>query len=284
MKHFYFSIGRAALWCLVFGTSLSTAQTINKPTNESSPFVEPLKITEVGFKDGKKKSAAVTGGETWLDSLHVEVENTSGKTIKFAEVKVGFSGEKVPKELTALSLQYGGLKTHAFNAEPSVQPGAKARFAVSRSECGGLRTNLMKSGYAPTSAGQITARLGKVIFEDGTAWSGGKLFYPDPNNSNRWLIAESDSSGTTLSRNLFGTTAGMNFMPVSLARSPVRKSDCGTYSGFEILTDCCPETLVFSDTVDFGEPGNAALEPQMDNCPYTGTPSCVFYRVIPCRG
>jgi hypothetical protein len=263
MKQLGLSIVGIVLCCLGFGVNSGIAQSV------------PLKVGDITYK--KIKPGAT---ENWLNEISIEAENTSGKTIAFAQITVEFTAPQAPKELSAITLQYGGLDTGIF-AAASAKPGEKIKLTLPKSACNSrIDASLVKSGYVPASSKEMTVTLGKVIFADKIGWADGRLFNPDPKNSRRWLVAGDDSAAASLSK-LYQTSKGASFIPASFITKE-KASACGTYVGYEILTDCCPDLIVFSDLVDYDQPGNATVRAISDHCPGS-TQICTTYLVRSCH-
>lgn len=278
----FFLFCAASLMLLTFG-SVSSAQKKNAPTitvDKSFSSSAPIEVTAVNLKMPENQ---IRAEKTANPSPLVTVKNISQKSIRFLEVKLEFAYVHGSRRSVSLPFQYGQLKTAILNRDKNltaVKPQEIVQLTISQNFCS-QKADWRPYQQALLTAAKVKVNLSKIIFADDTAWANGAQYRAAPGKQNRWLIAENSLNTVDLNSHLWG-----GFTKVSLLRAALEESapqnNCGTYTGFEVLSDCCPDIVVFSDTVNFNQPGNAALVPVTDTCP-GGTPSCEFYEVIPCQ-
>jgi hypothetical protein len=155
----------------------------------------PVQITSVKTK---RKGVIKTDGkflddDDWLKGLTVSVTNTSGKPITYVEVTVLFQRPAAQAKLPPLvaHLEYGRIYTWPDKTDPPqakpILPGVTTDLDLSEAHLDSLTTILKKHEYQPRVIEMWVGRLG---FEDGTSWEGGRLWRRDPKGKYGWSEIE----------------------------------------------------------------------------------------------
>lgn len=284
MRRFSSVVGITAVMCALCLIGLTPKHSTTRAAYDKSLPGEPLKVTRVSMSETRaaagEKSAA---GVTWLDGLAVEVENTSGKAIKFLEVRVRFASGISQGRKPLLSLQHGRIGAQPAGSQKAAPfpPGARLTLTPAASIPEEKRRVILKGSQAPSPGGGVATEVGVVVFEDGTAWGNGMLHAPDPEKPARWNVVRSGFDEGALVAGLVPGIIKASFMPKA-SPAPARRSDCGRHEGFEVLYDCCPGMYVFSNIVVPDPNGNAQLEEVTERCSLEG-PYCTYYITQPCQ-
>lgn len=148
---------------------------------------EPVEIKKIKVKNKViKLKETFVENDDWLKEFAIEIENTSDQTILSLELQLSFSKDEngMPKAPATEILRYGVISPNVKSSEPPLQPGE--RIVLTLDNYDSLRALLDYAGHSK-SIGEVTVRMGRVIFADGTMWYKGSLFKRDPNNPNRWI-------------------------------------------------------------------------------------------------
>lgn len=283
MKFFFSLAAVLAFACGALLLGPPPAQTSSSVAASGPLASEPLRVSKIQLQTNDTRSAA---GRT--RGLAVEVENTSGKAVRFLEIKLDVRPAQPDAAAPPqLSLRYGQVAASAAGTEQSspLAPGAKLTLRPSAESFAQDSPRRHRHGYAPSPADEVTARVGVVIFADGTSWARGRLHYPDPANPLRWNVAPSAARAEAagLDGAVRFTAAKYGFNASFGAVRP--QSGCGAYAGYEVYYCCDDNYIVFSDIVNEGDPsGNVMAVLEYAQCPYSyGGGTCPIYRARPCR-
>ena len=239
MKRLTLLVGCLIFLCASFVQSLAQERTATKAAGAQIFITEPIRITTFALKTDKSQSvgSALEKG-SWVNQPVLQVENTSGKAIKYLVIELGIPGTQSLSDKSPLMLAYGqapGQKP-LVNLAETLEPGAKVNLTVSRNTCDAVKSRLLAAGITPPDGSRATTRINGVIFADGTAWFDGLPHVADPNNPLRWNVVEENPSQALL-----------NYAPlfkienVSYSVSPVaavRPDQCWKRMGTEYV-ECC---------------------------------------------
>lgn len=203
---------------------LSPNQSLTAENNFSTN--QPIKVLGVKLDAGKAN---------WLDSLELQVQNTSRKPIKYMLVHAEIAGTSL-----RVPMNFGQPPSAKTGAAELLQPGTKISLKPVKAACDRLRDQILASGLAP-SPNDFKTSINVVFFEDQSAWKAGYLNYPDPNDSSKWLAVGNE---TTVS------FQKANFKPAS------NNQTCFRYAGFTLLP-CCDSNFVASANFRSDPNGNA---------------------------
>ena len=233
---------------------------------------EPVKIVELKNKKKKFKFDEEFNDEgNWLDGFTIKVLNNSGKTITYLNISLTFTRPENHKTSNEPPLLY----ELRFNPDPFfpeyalrdkskvIKPGETFELVLPDEEYEHIRRFLKELGY-PDNVKKVELMIRRVGFEDGTVWSGGSIFHPDPNKPGKFIREKSslsrvrDRPADFFTRQLANITPSMkvSFRDTSfIAPLPQQVSDCGV-EGFSPLRDWCgggePITCSYEyDTIDF---------------------------------
>ncbi|HXQ73171.1 MAG TPA: hypothetical protein VN844_21910 [Pyrinomonadaceae bacterium] len=238
-----FMIALAMLFILGPGKSL-TAE-----TNARASANEPIKVLAVNLNANSQAK--------WLEGFELQIENTSGKVIKYLLIHVDVGGTKL-----RVPVKFGrapGMKT----GEPEMlQVGAKVSLKPAKTVCDQFQQQ-SAAGHVP-SLKDLRTSINVVIFSDNSAWKAGYMNYPDPTNPSRWLVAE-DPATVKFTK--------ANFKPGSSMQQ------CYRFTGFQ--SQFCCDTL-FIGSATFTPSATGHLQPEAadaccgsgDCCTYTDIAAC----------
>jgi hypothetical protein len=219
-----------------FVQSSAQERTTTTPANTQLFITEPLRITTFALNTGKTqaaRSAAAKG--SWLNQPILQVENISGKTIKYLVVEIGIPGTQSSSEKSPLILAFGQAPGQKSPAQ-ALQPGAKVKLSIARNTCDSVKSRLLASGAMPPEGSRATTRINGVIFADGTAWFDGLPHVADPNNPLRWNVVDESPNLAILNYAPFFRMANVSYS-ASLVKAS-RPDMCWKRMGTEYV-ECC---------------------------------------------
>lgn len=186
---------------------------------------EPVKIRAIKTKKNgviKEIGAGKKFNDTddWLRGLTVNVENISGKSINFVSVLIVYARDKADE--TSNGAPFGDFISYGVSPfKPSSAPAqmqvipAGGSVELTLSESAYDENNIaLKNLKYKKSVRRIELTVDEVGFEDGTAWSKGQYWRPDPSNPGRWLPLEQNcrevATGESFSSQSFVQSAGQS--------------------------------------------------------------------------
>lgn len=220
---------------------LSPNQSLTADTNSATN--QPIKVLGVKLN---------TEQATWLDTLELQVQNTSRKSIKYMLVHAELAGTSL-----RVPLNFGQAPGSKTGEAELLQPGAKISLKPAKAVCDRMRNEIVASGRIP-SPKDFKTRINVVFFEDKSAWKAGYLNYQDPNDSSKWIAVEETSTFKFHKA---------NYKPAS------NNQTCYRYSGFS-LEYCCDSNYVAN--ANFVNDPNGHVQPvEAEAC--CGSGNCCFY-------
>lgn len=239
MKYLTFLVGCLIFLCAPSSRSIAQERTASKAAEINSSLAEPIRITPLSLQTGESRAARSRAENVnWVNQPVLQVENISGKSIKYLSIEISFPGAESLSAQSPLTLAYGqspGQKALSTLATV-LQPDTKINLSVGQNASDAVKSRLLASHLRPPSGSRATARIGSVIFTDGTAWFDGLLHVADPDNPLRWTVA-----GKTLSRMDFNYMPLFQMMKASYRAEPVASTalaPCWDRIGTEWVS-CC---------------------------------------------
>lgn len=272
MKRYLSISAFVACLSLLIATANHQALTAkNFPTPLSN---QPIKVLGVKLNPAKSQPKD-TSTASWLDGLEIEIENTSGKTIRYLVINVELSD--VASKESPLRIPFGHGQAPVPNTKSGkfemFSPGGKLNLRASKSVCDRMRKQLLESGRMPASSKDIQTNIHLVIFEDATSWLTGQLHYPDPANPMKWIVAEE------LTRNSLDVRAfAMSYSKASY-NAGSRAQPCYRHNGFQLVY-CCDDLYVGSKT--FVEDPNGHTQPNLVEACCSPGNCCSYYEIQGC--
>ncbi len=189
---------------------------------------EPVKIRAIKTKRNGAIKEIVAGKkfndtDNWLKGLTVQVENISGKNINFVSVLVVHARDKTEDSNGAPFgdfISYGVSPFQKPSAPAQMQvipPGGSVELILSESAYDENRLALKNLKYKK-SVSKIDLSVEEVGFEDGTAWSKGQYWRPDPSNPGQWLPFEQNAGKSPMVKPFLRKAS---FNPSASSQQPV---------------------------------------------------------------
>jgi hypothetical protein len=189
MRRLTLLLGSFVFLCVLSAQWIVAERAAAKTPAMKSSVNEPVKLTPSTLKTaGNRSGHGTSKNQSWVSQPILEVENTSGKAIKFLLVEVSFPGSNSLGAAYPFLLKYGqapGQKP-ALKLPETIKPGEKVNLTVLQNASSLIRSRLLELGIQPPFGSRVTTKISGVIFVDGTAWFNGAVHVPDPDNSLRW--------------------------------------------------------------------------------------------------
>lgn len=183
-----------------------TTQEEHERTVERQSFGnEPVKIKAIRTKKNNVAKDIIVGkkfadADDWLKGLTVNVENKSDKNINYVSVLIVYSrvenDEASSEAPLGDSLTYGASPFRQSSAPAQVQaipPGGSAELVLTERAYDENVLALKNLKYKK-SVKRIELSVEEVGFEDGTAWSKGQYWKPDPDKPGHWIPLEREAA------------------------------------------------------------------------------------------
>ncbi|MGZ8842922.1 MAG: hypothetical protein ACXW18_04620 [Pyrinomonadaceae bacterium] len=155
---------------------------------------EPLKIEELRVKTKTVSlGQPFLAGDDWLQGMTFRLKNSSGKTLRRAELELEFPEIKLGGATFFLTLHYGqipDLPDPDSVEMPLVQPNQTIELKFDDSTYAALRQRVFANQEPATKA---RVEISTTYFADGTAWRHGFWHRRDPNNPRKWLVTDQPS-------------------------------------------------------------------------------------------
>lgn len=176
---------------------------------------EPIKILAIKIKNKQIKANEkfLDDDDDWFSSLTVEVENVSNQTIANIQIAIDFPREPgLTRSPVRDILWYGSADLLRINpSQPPLRPGE--RTAIGLRGYIDLRKHLEKVGYS-RNLKEFRLSIDSVLFPNGTMWSKGQIMVPDPNNPDRWIRQNNQTSlGTKFINTAFFKATNLQWLP-----------------------------------------------------------------------
>ena len=249
MKRFSFLAGCTILSFALFALWLAPTRVVTKAVEINPKSPEPIKVTPLAIKSDQNRKTRESG--SWVNQPLVQIENISGKAIKYLTVEISFPGSDALK--MPFMLTYGQSPGRKAASAPGglLQPGARINLTVGENGCGRIGTRFLAQKIAPPPGLTMTTTISGVIFADETAWFDGMLHVPDKNNPLRWYVVGVNPDSLNPATLLKATSIG-----AASARAHAPQG-CYRKIGTEFI-ECCdftfPSAILSQDPFGYDEP------------------------------
>lgn len=142
-----------------------------------------LKSGEIERKFGE----SFAEDEEWLKRLAFKAENISGKSIIYRKINVNFPETRPSGSMASYPVSFGQRPGFFI---PNIEPLEFKQGDVLNIDLSGEYEKISKFINYRHQIGlmkKIDLEIGFIIFEDGTAWTAGTFYRPDPDNPRRYL-------------------------------------------------------------------------------------------------
>jgi hypothetical protein len=278
MKQLFFKTTSIALVSLVVALGFGGVRKAVSATTDDQVTVSPVRVSRTHLTTGNNRtgeeSRAVADS---LESLGVEVENTSDKDIRYVAVKLDFPGIVFHGARLSLPITFGHLTLtgQAARTMATVAPRGIIHLSLSKSLLDQARKGIAQAGYRLPSVDQLTIRTSLVVFADGTAWSNGTLFNPDPGDPMQWNAAGSTAPA-------LGNTMSLSKVSYVAPSAPTAAQTCYHVTGFRVIFCCvdCSGNWIEAATYHFGLGGT--VQPQTNTATCDCGDSCEVVEPVGC--
>jgi hypothetical protein len=229
---------------------LGPGQSLTAETNAIASANEPIKVLAVNLNSNSQSN--------WLDSLELQIQNTSGKAINYLLLHVDVAGTKL-----RVPMKFGQPPGAKSGEAAILQPGAKISVKPVKAVCDEMRK---ATAQRVPSLKDLHTSINVVMFSDNSAWKAGEMHYQDRAGSSLWRTAReltrSDSSE-------------VRFTPASYKPNS-NFQQCYRYTGFN-LDFCCDSNYVAN--ANFSPDVNGHVQPvEAEAC--CGSGNCCIYTDI----
>lgn len=225
---------------------LGPTQSLTAETNAIASANEPIKVITLNLNANSQTN--------WLEGLELQVENTSGKSIKYLLLYVDVADTKL-----RIPVKFGRAPGANTGEPDTLQAGAKVSLKPAKTVCDQIRQQSAAGNFASRKA--LRTSINVVIFSDNSAWKAGYLNYPDPTNPSRWLVAD-DRTRIEFTKASFKSGSSMQ--------------QCYRFTGFQAQI-CCDTLFIGSAT--FTPDANGHVQPtEAEAC--CGSGDCCIYTEI----
>jgi len=160
-------------------------------------LTEPIEIIEPSAKGIPITLGKEFDGESdWIKNLRFKIRNKYTKEITFINLDFDFPETSATGIMMAHQLFIGqrpDLKFTLNNPPLSLQPNGEVEISL-ESEFQSIKRSIESRQGPVENINNIVIRTGDVMFEDGTLYSGGNFWRPnpDPNSPHKWLLVTGD--------------------------------------------------------------------------------------------
>jgi hypothetical protein len=164
---------------------------VTKETFKNDP-IEFIELKSNGMKFNLNKE--FTQQDNWLKDFTIKFKNVSGKSVVYADIAIGFPETESTGQRMGMSLNYGvnprAQKEENGNEIKLLLPGEIGEVSLSPKRFTILE-KFIATRHSLSSLKQLHLTTIVVYFEDGTYWSAGSVFRPDPNNPKKFVVENS---------------------------------------------------------------------------------------------
>jgi len=162
-------------------------------TRGFGPKGEPLEFSDVKVKGKSVRLNKKFEGEgEWLKELNLSLRNKSDKAITFAALHVDFPETKTLGGAMVMHPVYVGQdpSNNPSPARPPLRLGPGESVEISLAADFELIKRSVETYRPVDQIREVVIRLDRVMFEDGTLYSGGGLFKrnPDKSSPRKWVL------------------------------------------------------------------------------------------------
>lgn len=187
-------VSLAALFFVSGNTFAGYAQTTDKATKlitKENFKNEPIEFLEI--KSNEKPVAVnenFTQENDWLRNFTVKFKNNSATSIVYVSLLIGFPETEATGNRMSHFLKYGinPLAKNQSKIKPELlPPGETAELFLSAESHTILDNFLATRHHFTQDLTKIHLTIMAIYFDDGTHWSAGTVFRPDPNNPGKFV-------------------------------------------------------------------------------------------------
>lgn len=164
--------------------------TADKVITHVPHLIQPVEIVRTTVKgEDVKLNVKIDGaGDDWLNNLSITVKNVSDKPIIFIRMYLYFPETKATGNVMFFPIRYGqNPQTPMLAGQREVlPPDQETTFVLSGQTFHRLRTFIEKR-HPLNTLNKLSVQIDQVSFEDGTMWTGGDYFRPDPGNPKKYI-------------------------------------------------------------------------------------------------
>jgi hypothetical protein len=156
---------------------------------------EPVELGDVKIKDKPVKFGdRFEGDDSWLKEVKLKVKNTSKKPITYLRLDLTF-----PETASTGSVLFHQIFVGRRPDVPTLQGNLPLLLMPNHSTEVSLAAEfdelkkLIELRHSPVGyVNEVNVRLGEVMFEDGTLYSGGAIFKrnPDQSSPRKWVLVK----------------------------------------------------------------------------------------------
>lgn len=171
----------------------SDEKVVERKEFSNEPFeFDNLSIKKIRMSPGTKFNAtslAEKGGghvEAWLEDLAFTIKNRSNKQMTYINVELDFPETTSNGSMMVYNQLGIGIHPKAFGdglkngALLALDPGHTTTFTLSAQRLQVLKEFLASRNFQLADLNQVIIRVDQVIFDDGTKWSQGDHYRPNP--------------------------------------------------------------------------------------------------------
>lgn len=157
---------------------------------------EPVEIVEI-TSDGKKLklNEKFTQEDDWLKDFTIKFKNISGKPILYVSIVIGFPETDSTGNRMVYFLKYGVNPLIQKNGKDDfmlLAPDETVEVKLTPEKRTKLKDFLAQRHFlADLTKAHLTLMV--VHFEDGTYWSAGSIFRPDPNKPGKFIAVDENN-------------------------------------------------------------------------------------------
>lgn len=153
---------------------------------------DPVEITDLklGLNEAPVNKPMELDDE-WLKDLSFKLKNTSTKNIVYAVVELSFPDSKATGNMLVYDFRFGrhpGGEVNPTRGPLLLEPGKAIQVSLGERYAGIKK--YLESRQAIATYNTLMIRPYVVFFEDGTQWSLGSYYRPDPERHGRYIKIE----------------------------------------------------------------------------------------------
>lgn len=164
-------------------------KSITKPFNRKN---EPIELTDLKVRDKSiNLNQAFNDEIDWLKNFSFKIKNKSNKAITYVQLDIDFPETKATGNIMMHQIFLGQREDFKFtldNPPLYLQPNGSTDISLA-SRHDAIKRFIETRKSPIENINKIVIRVGEVMFEDGTLYTGGGLFRrnPDSNSSEKWI-------------------------------------------------------------------------------------------------
>jgi hypothetical protein len=180
-------------WSSINRSSAGQEKAEDKIVKHLSYPNQPVEISNLDVKGKAIRLNEKMGenGDDWLSNLSITVKNISDKTITCVEINLDFPETKTTGNMMSFPLKYGQNPQARIvtGQSESLPPNQNVTIDLSGKLSADLK-DFIEKRHPLNSLKKVAIHVNQVCFEDGTIWSSGSFFRPDPNSPSKYIRIE----------------------------------------------------------------------------------------------